>query len=139
MSTSTSSTSNPNWLMRFLLFISPGWIKRMLVICSFASKYAHVTTEDLQSLVRLNQILSLTHSEDAMKFPLLVSQFVWTDDAQVESLLNIIAGVEDKNLLTRCAVSLVDKLPKCMRWGNRGDMISDFTELLCVMPALRHN
>lgn len=109
------------------------------MLCSFASKYAHLDSEDQRVLHRLNDIFDLVSSEDALKLPMRVSRLVWKDDTAIAPIMETMQKNRDQSTLATYAAFVVDRLPQCLRYGNRDGMVGDFTQLFTELPTLRHS
>jgi len=136
MNPTTALTPEPSFLMRLFFMCMPKWLQRAVVLCSFATRYAHVSSDDKEVLHRLNNIFDLVSSEDALKLPMNVSHLVWVDDTIMQPIIESVRSNRDESTLATYAAYVVDRLPKCLRYTERDDMVNDFTQLFTEFPCL---
>lgn len=101
-------------------YLLPRRIKRMVLIISLYSLYKGQDNIDDQTLHKLNQLLRLSHSDEALQLPRYLSNVIWKGRTTEDILSKeIVEGKLDNNNLQQAIASIYEKAPPSLIKGCR--------------------
>lgn len=99
-------------------YLLPSRIKRMVMIVSLYSLYKGVDNVKEDTLHKLNRLLVLSHSDEALQFPRYLSTVIWNGRGKEEVLSKeIIEGKLNRPNLREAIKSIYEKAPPSFAKG----------------------
>ena len=126
------------YLLRNLSEALPKKAKRMLYVCSAAGLLLKTKHPDLKLVTRLNQDLSLAHSDSGLLFPVYIGGKIWEGVMEEQVFLEHdtvrLSELEPKALADidcwKAAVFFAKNSPSWLKYGSVQLMTSDIHDLL---------
>lgn len=128
------------FVVMFLDNVLPNRMKRLILLSSLYAKINSVSEPDKAIALKLNQVLSLSKSHEALLFPMQLGNRLWRDSIKVEcgnskSLkINSFSEIAIASL-TRTEMRIVSDqilktIPQWLKYGSNRQMKQDLTILL---------
>lgn len=96
----------------------PRRTKRIIFVAAIAGRLEKTNTLSAESLMKLNTVLKLSRSEDALKLPVYLNEVIWRGQA-----------LDNLNTLEEIGTDIVkwaqETVPFWLRYGRASDMVSD--------------
>jgi len=116
----------PTFIAEILESILPSRTKRLLLIGSLCGKLVNKLKIDAEYLSLLNTQFSLCREEQALKFPLAVSDYIWRE-IPLEVTTETTAGDDQMQAL---ACKLLEGVPDWLRYDRDSYIMDDLFHLL---------
>lgn len=109
----------------------PNRTKRLIFLASFSARVKEAQVLDNDTLKKLNEIMNIAGSEDALKLPVQLSKAIWdgqTVFAQCRPLHQ--QGPLQEPTMQDLVQQIKNAMPKWLHYGREGDVEADLTRLL---------
>lgn len=109
----------------------PNRTKRLIFVTSLSARLKDTQTLDNATLAKLNQVMVLSHTEDAMKLPVQLSRAIWNG----KSAREIFNADLPKEMLCRgrikeLASAAIAAMPAWLHYGEPNEIEYDVSRLL---------
>lgn len=115
----------------FLEMSLPGRMKRLILLTSIAAKAKETQDLDETTLRKLNNLMNLAGSEDAMKLPASLSKAIWDGKTSVDAMAMLSKGGPlPESTIGDLVKQIKASVPNWLRYGREGDLDADLEKLL---------
>jgi hypothetical protein len=109
----------------------PGRTKRLILFTSLAARAKETQDLDVTTLRKLNSLMDLAGSEDAMKWPASLSRAIWDGKRSVDAIEMLGKGGPLPEATIRDLVQQIKAcIPRCLRYGREGDLDADLEKFV---------
>lgn len=106
--------------------------KRILFITSLYFQVVQIERLKADAISKLNSIMHLAHSEEALKLPAAIRSIVWNKaDIARELTVDQLDGDISEEKAKEISAKVVAMAPSWIRYGRTDDMIKDVVDLIC--------
>lgn len=120
-------------ISRKLKHYLPDRTKRLLMLGSLSGCIYGKTTFDKKTIRKLNEVLSLSHSDNALVFPMQLIKVVWRKH-DIETVLYSMKTKTSPEFENYFARQLVERIPLCLQYSTYQEMFEDIKKLLENKP-----
>ena len=108
----------------------PDRTKRYILLTSLLK---HISKDlNRESVHKLNEVMSLSSSDNALMFPIQISKVIWRGKVSQISLDNL----DQADAVDTLARQLTDMIPNCLQYSTYQTMYEDIKKLLVNKPTL---
>ncbi len=135
--------SQPTMIQRLVGFLISKFTsrhgKRIIFITSLYFQVVRIEQLKADVIKKLNQVMSLSSSEDALLFPAAISGLLWKGHDISQTLCEAdLAQPISRERAQEISARVVDRMPACIRYARRQDMVSDVMNLIANGELLDH-
>jgi hypothetical protein len=117
--------------------VLPNRTKRLVFISSLTARFRGSNSVDKETLHKLNQMMKLCANEKAMELPVLFGSAIWQGKTSVEICNGDVCKTEITSTNVKDMVAnVVTVMPKCLKYGNDGQMEKDVEQFLLNSKVL---
>ena len=120
-----------NFFTFILNFILPDRTKRLILLSSLASALNHCDSLDKQTIRKLNALLSLAYNDEAMYFPISISDMIW-HNVDLISLETQSANLNvDESIISLTKTEyILNHIPTWLKYGTYENIKKDVLQIL---------
>jgi hypothetical protein len=121
------------WLSRFLDVHLPPRMKRLVFLASLTARLRGSETFDDDTLRKLNKLMVLANSENALRLPIQLSRAIWNGKTAYEITHDTLQQGDEsfgKERLKSLAHCVITAMPSWLRYGDDSDIEKDLNCLL---------
>lgn len=112
--------------LSILASVLPNRTKRLVCLASLSAYISGKTRFDQEMIHKLNQVMSLSSADSALKFPMQLGGVIWnSDDGVVVVYPNAATDQEFDNIISK----LLRDLPQWLRYADLNTVETDFRKL----------
>lgn len=119
--------------IRFFVARLPVRLKRLVHLASLGARFEGTTAFDDASLKKLNTIMALGHSDQALKLPVFLSSVIWDGRVQKIDLAPEAPFMVSPEAIEQMTTHCAQATPKWLRYGEDGQIQRDVEKLLSVL------
>jgi hypothetical protein len=109
----------------------PSRMKRLILFSSIAAKAKETQDLDITTLRKLNSLMDLAGSEEAMRWPASLSRAIWDGKTSVDAIALLSKGGPLPESTIRDLVQQIkDACPRWLRYGREGDLDADLEKFM---------
>lgn len=110
----------------------PAKTKRQVFLISFAALLKGATMFDKETFKKLNNVLALSESgESALAVAAILSKVIWNGKTSYEICQeDVTEGTFTAARISSVAANILNSMPKCLLYGNTGDIEKDIGVIL---------
>lgn len=109
----------------------PDRAKKLILITSITARAKETQTLDYETLRKLNSLMDLACSEDAMKWPASLSKAIWDGKIPIDALAVLSKGYPlPESVIGDLVQQIKSCVPQWLRYGREGDLDADLQKLL---------
>lgn len=111
--------------------------KRLLFLGSLMAKLEGKDLFDKHTVLKLNQVMGLSHNPNAVQFPALLSNVIWHGRTKIMSLKSQLNPSRlDGDSLKTVVDDVMSEMPSWLRYGSDEEIENDVGKLLQTSLAM---
>lgn len=114
----------------------PNRTKRLIFITSLGARMKNTETFDNATLHKLNQVMTLSSNESALKLPVQLSRAIWRGKSSYEIFNADVQETIKAARIKEMAVRAIKAMPAWLRYDRDENIEKDVVQLLSNSPAV---